>query len=275
MFKDFNQFESNSKYLIDEISALELDTNAVDRFSRYFYELGIIASKVTVRGKSLEFLSRVNNKSGISEVIIRTKLKDKIAYQEKIRLTKNYDVNFELLKEKSINILLNIYKAKLGEYFVETLNKTLVEIGKECNVALQFDLSNRILVDITDSTLTVGLTVEQALKIPTLLLYKNINGRLYKEWLRCQLKICQTTAQLFKYDNCLFTDLGVYNKSRLDILLRNTYGRRYECIGKNGVGYILTENYVALIASNDGAEYLKLKPISLFDYLYVEENLGF
>lgn len=259
-----------------EISDIQVDIlNPRIAMIEYEKKLNDVISSVKVNTVRLKitFKYRVEGKNIIIE--LKSCIRDMIKYRNKTVVNYENSNYFEIIKQESIHIVKSIIKYKFAEYFVECINNDLQEICSDCDILLQFSFGRNTIEDIGDSYVTIGLSVEQALLICELTLYKPLNCMLYSVRLKQDIMVCQTPFQIIKYDLEILKDLGVYTRSRVELLMRKRYTRSYQYIGKNGIGYILTDEYFALIESINGEEHLKLRPVSIKDYLFVNEDLGF
>lgn len=264
------------QYDINRIVEYEINKdNTENIIGIYLIELEQLFNRYTVNGEILKYLVNLSVTSSSVILKFRTKLKDKVQYSNNIIVDIDNDEIFKIIKRESFIILKQIFKAHLAEYYIQELNSEVLKIAKNCDMYMCFDLSDSIIKDISDKCVVFGLSVEQALNIPRLYLFDKLNGCIYFNTVREQLRICQTPAQLVKYDNEILKDLGVYTRSRFEILLRSTYSRKYQYLGKSGVGYIHKDGIIALVEVNNEGEKLKLSPIDLRTYLYTGDNLGF
>lgn len=184
--------------------------------------------------------------------------------------------NFESYLRSSItSLFIDLYNNVVAIYYISELNRELCILCDKCDILLQFCISDDVVADIEDDSVTIGLSIEQAFKIPQSLLFDNINHTVYKSRMLNWLKVCQTPAQLLKANLEIYIELDVYLRRRFELLLRSSYHKKYEYVGKNGVGYILTDDFIALIEISNGVERLKLSPIELNTLLYSNEELGF
>lgn len=240
----------------------------------FVMQLENILSTVKIDGSELSCIIKYDFIGDGVKMCIKSHMRDIVKYESKFSIKfKNNDF-LEILKSNTIPIIDSILKSNFASYFLKNLNVDLQNMCQDCDILLQFDFGRNVVHDIADTYIVIGLSVEQALSISDLKLYKSLDRDIYMNRVKTQIGICQTPCQILKYKLELLQDLGVNTRSRLELILRKRYTRNYSYIGKNGVGYLLTEDFFALIESVDGDERLKLSPIDLEKYTFSDIDLG-
>lgn len=258
---------------IDRIDLKEVTAlNVNSKVCNFLISLERLFNRYTVGGRLLEYISKYKVEKSLVQITLRSKLRDKHSYTKNIRVgVDNVDFS-KIIKEEAFNILKSIYKAHLAEENILELNKVLDSINEFSDVSMYFAISGKTVEDIANKYVVFGLEIDQALNIPELYLFDNLNAPIYKSAVSKQIRICQTPAQMIKYENEILKDLGVYTKSRVEILLRYTYSRKYQHLGKVGVGYILEDSFISLIEVTEEGERVKLHPIDLKTYLFLDRK---
>lgn len=201
---------------------------------------------------------------------IKSSIRDKKFFSERVCFS-FYDIEFsKVIKCATLTIINNIVKHKIAEENTAELNRELMKINRFTEVDLSFVCDSTIISEISDRSLVIGLTVEQALTIPDLMLFDVLSAKFYRNSIIDELKIKQTPLQMFKYENSLLKDLNISTRNNIGIILESRYKdaeRVYE-----GIGYIKEGDYFSIIEKvvNMGRVNVRtiLSPINLKTYLY-------
>lgn len=201
---------------------------------------------------------------------IKSSIRDKKFFSERICYS-FYDYEFsKVIKCATLTIIKDIVKHKISEENVTELNREMMKINKFTEIDLTFVCDSTIISEITDRTLVIGLTVEQALSIPDLMLFDVLSSKFYRASVINELKIKQTPVQMFKYENSLLKDLRVSTRNNIGIILRSRYkdiSRVSEGIGCKEEGEVFSIISKTVDRGRVHSRYV-LSPINLKTYLY-------
>lgn len=274
--------ESRLKELEDSIRTFEfvdeVGKTVVGNESMVLYLMGKYKQLVLGKLKDLKF-----DQHGVGVVIkyfidknllifeIKSSIRDKNFYSKRVCFS-FYDNEFsKVIKCATLSILTNIVKHKISEENVVALNREMMKINRYTEIDMTFVCDSTIISDISDNSLVVGLTTEQALAIPDLMLFDNLSSKFYRDTIINELKIRQTPIQMFKYECTLLKDLSIKTRNNIGLILGSRF-RDIDTVAE-GVGYRRDGDIFSIVEKiiNNGKVVTKsiLSPIDLKTYLYV------
>lgn len=235
-------------------------------FLKYEKYLRDEIKKIDFRPLTIDFLLKCYSEGGKVHFEIKSRLRDSLAISKRLAVRADSNMFLKLIKTSTYYVLESIIKSKNSSLNIKTLNKELDRICKKCEIEMKFVIGEYIISDIYDNYVEIGLSLEQASKIPDLCMFDYINREMYIRSVLNSLKIRQTPAQVLKYENPLLDDLGIV-RSRIDILIMSRYRKSVTDIIE-GDGYLLNGDSIAVVHKTDEGMVFKLKPLSIKNYLF-------
>lgn len=236
-------------------------------FSLFEKEVRNAIKRIDFSPLDIDFICRYSVENGKIFYEIKSKLKDSIAVSKRLALSVDSNMFSKLIKTSTYYVIENIIKSKNSELNIKKLNEEMDYICDKCEIEMKFALGESIISDIYDDYIEIGLNIDQATKIPDLYIFDYINRGIYQRALINAMKIRQTPAQVLKCENPLLEDLGVYTKSRFDILLTSKYRKDVNDIIE-GDGFLLDGNKISVVHKTDDGMVYKMKPINIKSYLF-------
>lgn len=150
--------------------------------------------------------------------------------------------------------------ADLQEAFDEVIAKENIPFSVKLDVG-------EGIVDLSDNSITVGLSEETVMTIVKLPLYNTVVGEareVYKAELANTLKACAKPMDLVKQNTKITKELGIFSRKSIVKLIRKRVTRKIE-FTRVGEGYIDTPEYFAVISKvlmtdTEAAELLAKNP---------------
>lgn len=192
-------------------------------------------TSATVDGEKLDAVS----------LTIRSGLKSKSKYS--VNVTIPADKVIDMLETTFAEHMTQMFYTACADENVELLNNYIAGISEELDVKIQFALSDKYVTDITDSSVTFGISTASALDILSLNIlhsgeeYNDFSNVLAQEETEKFVASVRgkTSVQLIK-GVALVEELIGRSKKRADRILRLTYHKNAQFIdsAKSGIGYV-------------------------------------